>query len=612
MYELYSGQRPGNPARSLIATAVLLILAVGVAKALILYRARAVSVQLGPRNEYSEAQLAFRLPVGWGPVPSGVWPPGAVVGVENPGTEKRRMRLFVFRGIATSDSAPSEGGLRTILVAASALGVDTPPGREPSGSIGGFPGVTAVLVSRQRLSEGDYPFFLGSATVAPAGEAFGVLLQSEAPPGKTEQAVLDLVAASLELLSVSLDADPDKLMAAAGISFEPPSGVRFAGPVDPGVPRLRMMGGEREEAWYLELNRVPLVGKRTPAALVEDRALSAQEESRLSTPVEVFQTADREVARVSVAVYPDQPPALYVMAVRADPHTALLMVGRYESRADKTLRDLCQSLAGTAKVVSFDELVDVESALNSGRRMIQEVTSEGMSAVFRERAGKKYRFRVAAPMFRLGTSIESWRLMRDNGQTWWDITDTWTFRPAWLERDAIVRVEEYRLADDGIRYRYSLRRDDGGRTTIRKSEVRIDDLKVVRQEVGTPRGTRTDVIEVDDTFACNPVLMEAAARLSRAPKAESVIMSGIDTFTTGTACFVMTPIGRTTLPHSDLKDSGWTVRLTADYHPSPVLLYFDDQGSLVGTSHDGLQWRERLSEPPESEEEADGPTRSRR
>lgn len=445
---------------------------------------------------------------------------------------------------------------------------------------------------------GGYPYGLGGVAVGPGGEVFGVLLQVDTPPGRLERALWGRVADSIELLSVSLDVDSQEAMAAAGISFEPPVGAHFVGPVEAGLPRVRMMGGQGPDAWYLDLWRVPLVGQRSPALLVGDQALATLQEIRLPEPVEALRLGGREGARVSVSVLGSGEPTYHVLAVRTDARTALLMIGRHEPAAGESLRDLCRSIAETATVDSIDGLVNVEGAIHEGRRLIREITEAGMTAALRRREGRTTRFGVRAPMLDLGVWTEACRRQQQNGENWWNLVTRWTYDPAWLEGDAIVVTEEWRLAEGGVGYRYVFRRDEGRRMVLRQTEVRSETGREVERVVDTLRGTRKDTVQVDDTFACGPVSMMVASRLAREPQPRPAILTGIDTFTAGAPCSVMMPLGRTPLPGSAPNETGWTVRVMADYDPSGLLVYFDDEGTLVATSYEGRQWRERLDEQP--------------
>jgi hypothetical protein len=112
-------------------------------------------------------------------------------------------------------------------------------------------------------------YCLGRMAIGPSGEAVGLFLQTPIPT-RIDNELLDHVGAELELVNLLFEDDPSASMKAAGIRFEVPVGARFVAPRDENVPRVRMMGGAGSAAWYLDVYRVPLLGGRTPKALIKD------------------------------------------------------------------------------------------------------------------------------------------------------------------------------------------------------------------------------------------------------------------------------------------------------------------------------------------------------
>lgn len=603
MYEVYSAQRPGRPRRSLLAAIILLLLAVGAAEILILYRERAALVQLGPRNQYPEGQLSVCLPAGWRPVDRAVWPTGAIVGVEKEGTDGRQKRFFVFRGPPSHNGLAVSAGFRELVAVSRELGADVLFADRPApASVGAFPGVTAVMGKRAGSGGVQSPFCLGRAAVGPGGELVGVVLQADEPPRRADETLVEQVAQSMELPGISLNADAQDSMAAAGISFETPGGVRFIGPVDPEVPRLRLMSDQAGRAWYLDVYRVPLIGRRKVADLVEDRAMSIVQEVRLREPVESFDAAGREAARVHLAIVSGQEPTVHLLAVKTDEHTALLMVGRFKAEAGGEVRKACESIAATARVNSYDELVDLGSAAETARMMIQDCRKAGISSLVGRHERKRRRFEVKAPGISLGSWAESCRRSSEQNDLPWELTGRWVYQPKWLGHDRLVVSEGWRLAENGVRYNYALERTDGGRITIQQTEESDAEGRRATRIVNTSEGSRTENIELDETFACGPLLTEVCARIANGADPKPLIVSIIETFTAGAAYCVVKPIGRTSLPGSSLRSAASTVRLMVDYDPEPVLMFFDDDGELLAVSFDGRQWRERVELPAETEE----------
>ncbi len=611
MYEVYSAQRPGRPRRSLVAAIAVLLLTVAAAQTLIFYRERATLVQLGPRNQYPDGQISVCLPIGWQPVDKNLWPTGAVIGIEAPGTDDRQARLFVFRGPPTTNGVASSAGLRALVAVSKALGADVlfDRGLEP---IGAFPGVTVTMAKGRGPRAIQSPFCLGRVAIGPSGEVVGLVLQVDSAPRRADETLVDQVAKSIELTGISLDADPPTSMTAAGISFDLPRGARLIGPVNPSVPRLRLMGGDTEAGWYLDLFRVPLIGERKVADLVEDRAMSILQEVRLRDLVETFDATGREAARATLALVPGQEPTVHLLAVETDEHTALLMAGRHEPKAGGSVRELCESIAATARVDSYNELVDPESAMDAARRMIQDCRKEGVSSLLGPRSGKTQRFDVAAPAIGLGICTETCRRSTEDGGRPWLVTRKWIYEPEWPGHDRLAATEVWHLGEGGVEYSYQFERTEAGQTTIEQTErCGVEGGQVLRKVMAF-RGSRSENIKVDGTFASSPLLMKVYARIAQDANPRPLVVSIIETFTAGAAYCVVQPAGRTPLPGSSLREPAWTVRLMVDYDPAPVSVHFDDEGELLAVSSDGHHWRERVDLPVEEDESPASQRRPRR
>lgn len=330
--------------------------------------------------------------------------------------------------------------------------------------------------------------------------------------------------------------------------------------------------------------------------------MSLLQEVRLGEPVEPFGPGGREAARASLVIIRGEEPTVHLVAVKTDQHTALLIVGRHEAEAGTAVRELCESIAATARVESYNELVDPESAMDVARRMLKDCRKEGMSSLLGRREGKRRRFNVEAPALSLGSWIETCRRSPQDAELPWEVTGRWVYDPQWRGHDRLVVTEGWRLAERGVKYSYELARTDGGKTTIQQTEECDAQGRRVTRTVKTFQGSRTENIEVDETFACGPLLTEVCARISHSADPKPLIVSIIETFTAGAAYCVVKPIGRTPLPGSSLTSPASTVRLIVDYDPEPVLMSFDDDGELLAISFDGRQWRERVELPAETEE----------
>ncbi|HPD30210.1 MAG TPA: hypothetical protein PLL20_09465 [Phycisphaerae bacterium] len=587
-----------------MAAIALLLLAAGAAQLLIWHREKTKLIELGSSVHYPEGQLSVSLPLGWQTLDKALCPAGTVIAVEDRETEGRQRRLYVFRGPPSSEGLAASASLRALDSFSNALGADVLFEKEPeTAQVGAFPGVTATMAKRLGAVGVKPPFCLGRAAVGPGGEVVGVLLETALPSRRTDQLLVQRVAETVELTSIGLDPDPAEAMAAAGISFDIPRGARFIGPIERGLPRVRLMSRQTAPAWYLDLFRVPLIARRKVNDLVEDGAMSLLQQVRLGEPLEPFDPGGRQAARASLVITPGKEPTVHLVAVKTDQHTALLMVGRHDAEAGTAVRELCDSIAATARVESYDELVDLESAIDAARRLIKDCRKEGMSSLLGRREGRRLRFNVEAPALGLGSWIETCRRSSDNAELPWEVTGRWVYDPRWRGHARIVVTEGWRLAENGVEYLYRFERSDAGEKSIEQTEHSDAEGRQVTRIVKAFGGSRTEEIEVDDAFASGPLLTELCARTAGSSSQRSVVVSTIDTFTAGVAYCVIKPLGRTPVPGTPMREPARTVRLMMDYDPEPMLMYFDDGDELLAVSHDARQWRKRVQPPSEAEEQ---------
>src|SRR5690606_2515979 len=130
-------------------------------------------------------------------------------------------------------------------------------------------------------------------------------------PGETRRGdfrLLDDLSKGLELLDVAVVKDPRAEMTQAGIELDLPAGATlFANPT-PQSPRLLLGGGEDQDCWWLKISRVPLVGGRTPEALVRDFVCTEFESNEPPQPIETREVNGRTLAAAEVPIRPDAEP----------------------------------------------------------------------------------------------------------------------------------------------------------------------------------------------------------------------------------------------------------------------------------------------------------------
>jgi hypothetical protein len=108
-------------------------------------------------------------------------------------------------------------------------------------------------------------------------------------------------------------------------------------------------------------------------------------------------------------------------------------------------------------------------------------------------------------------------------------------------------------------------------------------------------GPHTWQVQVDDNYACEPVLLAAAGRVARQPERGAAIFSGTEPFVREASYWIATPLGKARLPDPKSQETAWAVRLQQDYDPAPVTLYYDASDMPLAMAFDNVIWEERTT-----------------
>ena len=608
---VYSQQRAGRPRLALLGSAGLLLLTVALARGVIERKIRLHRVTLGPVQDYPAGRLRARLPETWRLAQRDEPVEGVIVEKTEPvGRGELPRSIVLFRGLSSPWSVSSVGAAPAVERLAQALspGLALQSHGEPEGRVGPFPAATWVMGGVNHvltLSGPDlaHRFILARAATAPSGQVVGIMMLLPDPPRRSDEVVLDQIGEHVELWDAHPAADADAVMAGAGIRFDLPDGARLLEPRPTGLPRVQVFGGEGSGAWYANLCRSPLIEPREPDHWVRDFLASWYEQIEPTKPVEKIQGTARafygssmELGRVGAA-------RGQVFAARTDAQTGLLVVGGCEREGCDALEAFCRSVADQAEVEPYDDLFDVVEALETGRQWLRQIEQEGLATVWSPRVAedRTYTIRDAGGIER-GHETYTYAKSDDDRDHWIVNIELEIGRRRVLRRKI---TEQWSIAGDGRSHRVRADESSPGSLEIRSTEQRLDGgdevsrtlrIKEVRGRVKSLIGERTDVFEVDDRYACQPVLQEAEAMVAADPKRRPAIFMASEQFPPQPVFWIVVPLGEQPLPWSDEKKTAQAVRWQRDYHPAPATIYFDDDGEPLGVGFDSGLWEE-LGEP---------------
>ena len=597
MVTVFSQQRPGRPRWALPAGLALLLGTLGMAAGLIAVKKRAQYVSLGPIREWP-GQLRAALPADWEVIPETELPQGVVHGLVESVKSRSRIprQLYLFRGISEPLALPSREGCQTLRLIArettnslsSALDIE---GFEP---VGPFAACTARVKSILRTRRGGIEYYhLGRVAVTPMGQVFGVLIEQGLTRRPSDTRLLDRVCEHLTVPNESLTSDVSAAMQAAGFRFRPPPDVQAVDNSDDDLPRCQITGGERKGWWCLDIHRVPLIEDRQPGDLITDYAATALMDP--NEPREIVSTSAGVRDLLSLALTPADGVQVrgFLWAARTDARTAVLMRGRCETDGEDGLRQFVRDFAAGAEVASNEDVMDISAARRRARQDLNDLVEAGLDALWSKYLGRA----IVYDAYYYGVLLGRESVLYNESE----IGDGWLVsKQVQFQRWGLqIRIDEsWSVRDSGGVHKRdltrSLRRPGVPKTivTMDYRELRISGSDRVDRHLITRSLDQTvpqpirDHVDIDDVYGCEPLLLEAAAKMAIDPEAQSAIFTTTEPYVAGRAYWILSPVGRSRWPGDPEGEPVRTVRLQYDYDPDSIMLYFDDQGTLLGHASD--------------------------
>jgi len=599
MYEIYTQTRPGRPRWALAACAFLLLLTILLAVWVSYSKVHGTPVALeGESRLLPAGRLRIRLPADWDRTPSRLSTlPGIVAearrqesGIGEPAAPEEV--VIVFRGIPRPHGIPSIDAAESIR---QVLGIIEPlvEQRSEPAAMGSLPGWTIEFApdtrSRSRLH------YLGRACLAPDGQIAGILLTTFRPPTQEDLRLVDNMSASLELADLKTSDDPKALLKQAGMSFPPPPGARFFTSIRDKplpMPRLRLAGGTGRQCWYLDATRVPLIGGRATADLVQQHALTLLEQTELPKPLQTAKIQNRPVAWLTLTLPAKTSPSLLLWGADIDENTGLLLVGRYEPDGEKALRSAAEAI--TAGIIEpYTSVVDIELAQATARRWLAEIAAEGLAARWTGRTSQTAQTR--SPGIALRNTMRTYEVKAaKDGFKWWEINVT-ALPPRTAGRSTAESQEKWSVRDDAASHEELYQERGFHEAAINYKELRTPGQDQVLCELTL--GDNEPVswkVAVDDTYACEPVLLAAGAKVARDPQGRPAVFSATESFCSKAVYWIMVPLGDRALPEEQDGKTARAVCLVRDFDPWPIVFYYDETGDVVATSFDGVFWQQRV------------------
>ena len=599
-----------SPFRSISACLVVLVLTLGLAAYVGHRKNTADQIVLSEARLYTEGLLSFQEPQGWEPVAPEAPPEGLVVALgENGRSDGAARRLYVFRADPRPLSMPAGAAAEMISQMAGALAPGVPKDIKSlgPGAVGRLPGWSVVMALVSPFRPTVESHCLGCVALAPGGQAVGVLLMCDAPPKRRESRLLDRVCQTLVLQDARVVAEAGDLMSAAGIRFVPPPGAEFV-VCDAGRDyMLRMLAQDETASWFLDLHRVPLLESRRIEEVVGD--LARQYAPRSLAPPEVEHSDENGRSFVHTWVESSYPGAVPVLlcAAQVDPATALVMVGRCPHDGKADLLERCRSLARIAEVRGIGDLLDVPGARKAAAGWLAGLRADGLDHRLTDALCNDRRFLLRSPALILGMEDTSCRPTADTPPSY--ILRSRSERRA--GRGARIRTTEtVRLSRNADRHEIAMRVEAAGRELLRYEEARRDPSGPVHRRLQTGVRSLEDESPVDETYACEPVILLAAAEMSADPDAVPMAFTSVSSRTAGPAAWFLLPWGEQPLPGERSGRQLRAVRVIRDYNPAALTLLFEPDGRLAAVALDDGSWQEPADpEPADVRPEAPGRVR---
>jgi len=567
-------------------------------------RARGRIVTLAEKSEvFPDGRLRIRMPSDWDRTQTQISSaPGIVAEAHRlstgvSGSKHTGETLVVTRSFPRRYGIPSIEGVEALRQTLHMLGgsdamVELPA--EPARA-GSFPSWTLYLAPDERAGAALHR--LGVSALAPDGQIVSILLFIPRQPKPEDFRLIENMNADLELTGLQAADKPQQLMKDAGITFTLPAGARLFTTTnrDPlRESRVRMAGGQGRSTWYLDAVRVPLVGERQITHLVEEHALNLLEQFELPEPIHTRTLGGRSIAQINLTLPENRRPTVLLAGAEIDDQTGLLFVGRYETDGEEPLRSALEAVAA-GHIDSLATTLDLAKAREVGRQHLKAIAADGLDTCWSDKSLESYL--IHAPRISTRKEIRTYKSLPDReGAQWWEIQVSYLPATAGIRLTANIQ-ERWVIRNDAASHGGTYRKLSDRDEESKYAERRLARQNEVKCESSAGNGNSASwVLPVDDTYGCEPVLIAASARVARDPQSQPAVFTASERHCPRPIYWLVVPLGQQPLPDAPAGQTAPAVRLTRDYDPMPIIIYYAEDDSVKAISFDEVLWQTRITE----------------
>jgi hypothetical protein len=596
---VYSQQRAGKPRLAILGALVLLGLTVALAYAVMVHKGHLYSVSLGPEKAYPAGRIRAKLPAGWEKVDEEGLPAGTLAAVTSSPDHYADQTLYLFRGISI-DYPPRKRSLIALGRFARELFPDQELHVEeitPS-RFGPYPAWSALLWFTPKVTE-DYfdafpqDFLMGCVLNLPNGETVALALRSDDLPRRRDEILLEQVIENVRIAGMNVADDPRRAQDQAGMRFSLPPGSRVIAPPDDVMPQLRVMVGHGKQYWDATITCVPLVGDRTPEAIVTDILLEKTLKVEPPEDVAFLDTPRRRVAHAGIPGFTDEQSVVqHCYCARVDAETALLIVAGGEDDAIESMTRECSRIAAEAEVDDISTWIDVTDARERARKWLRRVELEGLDTYLADIASTGSVFTSYDPgkIFR-GLLSYSYRISEQDDR-WWEVLFQLDLS---YDTDTHIRHQQAsQIRNDGRAHRENLH-ITGKEIDVVYTEHHAREGDLERTLVIEGEGEFEESFRPSDSFVNTTLLEHLYREIALEEQAGPAIFTSTSELARGEHAWIVHPLGRRAVPW--LRSEGQAVearavRVLQDYDPEYFDAYYDGDGRWLGVMFSDGHWFE--------------------
>jgi len=599
VFRIYSFQRETRPVRSIVGSAICLLVAVGLAWLLLRQKQAAVAeVPLGERSGVADWPLSLRLPKGWRPAPGRLRPRGLAVSLREPssGRDEPSRVLYVIRRVDSSFQPPVAYCRFRLpvdllgMVGHEAVVVDVRQRR-----FGPLAGAVATI----RLKDAPRAMHMAYVGCSPNGEVYLLLLGSPwgATPG--ESRLLERIADTAQVTSPAMHTELGSIGREAGLAFALPAGARVVAPDWEGLPRVRLCSeASATTAWSLDVVRTWVSTQRPPEHLVADLLRKYEERLDPVTAIREVQVGARQAAEALIDGRRAGRATLGIWVARLGDRDAVLLVGRTEPAGERVLRTAAERVISTVRLTSGKAAVALDEALGQGKRILRDLRQGGLERLWgRARHDEWYVIRrgdaVIGAVRRRSAWVRPESRRRGDRTAGYEIVRRSRYEfIAGIFEDV---TEHWWVTAGGDAYRWRLSRR---RVPIEDYLYRLDEVRRAgsgrlerRVELEGRRKPLSYELPVDEGFVCDEVATAAALLAARDPEARPVALATTGLYSRQSPyLLVCRPAGMVELGEQAQAAQALVVVLQRDYEASFARYFFDVRGRLIRAEFEDGTW----------------------